>query len=44
MNDLKELSKLYKVNKYDLGYTDVYEKYFDKIKNKNLQILEIGVD
>ena len=43
-NDLKELSKLHKVNKYDLGYIDVYEKYFDKIKNKNLQILEIGVD
>jgi len=44
MNDLKELSKLHKVNKYDLGYIDVYEKYFDKIKNKNLQILEIGID
>ena len=44
MNDLKELSKLHKVNKYDLGYIDVYEIYFDKIKNKNLQILEIGVD
>ena len=38
MNDLKDLSKLYKVNKYNLGYINIYEKYFDKIKNKSLKL------
>tara|TARA_B100000929_G_C15245514_1_gene331378 strand:- start:325 stop:459 length:135 start_codon:yes stop_codon:yes gene_type:complete len=43
MSNLKNLAKYHKANKYDLGYIDVYEKYFEKIKNKKLNILEIGI-
>ena len=42
--DLKDLSKYYKTNKYELGYIDIYEKYFNNIKDKKLNILEIGID
>ena len=44
MSDLKDLAKYHKSNKYDLGYIDIYEKYFRSIKDKNLNILEIGID
>ena len=43
MSNLKNLAKYHKTNKYDLGYIDVYEKYFEQIKNKKLNILEIGI-
>ena len=33
MSNLKNLAKYHKTNKYDLGYIDVYEKYFEKVKN-----------
>ena len=42
MSNLKKLSQLYKANKFELGYIDVYEKYFENIKDKELKILEIG--
>ena len=44
MSNLKNLSQLYKANKFELGYIDVYEKYFENIKDKELKILEIGID
>ena len=44
MKNLKDLSKYYKTNKYELGYIDIYEKYFENIRNKKLNILEIGID
>ena len=43
MSNLKNLAKYHKTNKYDRGYIDVYEKYFEKIQNKKLNILEIGI-
>lgn len=44
MTNLKYLSQIYKANKYELGYIDIYEQYFSKIKLKKLNILEIGID
>ena len=44
MSNLKNLSQLYKANKFELGYIDVYEKYFENLKDKELKILEIGID
>ena len=44
MSDLIKLAQLYKANKYEMGYIDVYENYFKDIKDKKLKILEIGID
>lgn len=44
MRNLKKLAKEFKTNKYDLGYIDIYEKYFENIKDDKLNILEIGID
>ena len=44
MQNLKDLSKYYKTNKYELGYIDICEKYFENIKDKKLNILKIGID
>lgn len=43
--NLDEVAKKYYTDKNIDGhhYTKIYEKYFDKIKNKNNTILEIGV-
>jgi len=47
---LTELGKIYGTDKADqnhtfnnLSYLDVYEKYFQEYRNKNISILEIGV-
>ena len=32
MSNLKNLSELYKANKLELGYIDVYEKYFENFR------------
>jgi hypothetical protein len=40
---LNELFKKYKSDKYEHGYSEVYDKFFLKLKNKKLKILEIGV-
>ena len=42
-NDLHTIAKLYKSDKLDHGYIEVYDSYFKKIKDKELKILEIGI-
>ena len=41
---LKEIGKKYPTNKNDYGFLDIYEKYFEPLREKKLNILEIGVD
>ncbi len=44
MNNLLELSNKYNTDKgYKHNYPEIYQKYFDSIKDKSLNILEIGV-
>ena len=40
---LEKLFKKYKSDKYEHKYSDVYETFLLKLKNKKLKILEIGV-
>ena len=40
---LSKLFKKYKCDKFEHGYSNVYENFFLKLKNKKLKILEIGV-
>jgi len=42
-NDLSKLAKLYGTDKYEHGYTEIYQQYFKDIKHKKLRILEIGI-
>ncbi len=42
-SDLNKLFKKYKSDKFEHGYSNVYEKFFFDLKNKKLTILEIGV-
>ena len=44
MTSLIEIGKKYPTNKNDYGFLDIYEKYFKNLKDKKLNILEIGVD
>ena len=44
MTSLIEIGKKYPTNKNDYGFLDIYEKYFKDIKEKELNLLEIGVD
>ena len=44
MLSLKEIGKKFPTNKNDYGFLDIYEKYFESLRNKKLNILEIGVD
>lgn len=44
MISLKEIGKKYPTNKNDYGFLDIYEKYFESLREKKLNILEIGVD
>ena len=39
-NDLYTIAKLYKSDKLDHGYIEVYDSYFKKIKDKELKILQ----
>jgi len=41
--DLKNISSIYKTDKLEHGYIEVYESYFNQIKDKKLKILEIGI-
>ena len=41
--DLKKLFKKFSSDKYLHEYHIIYNKFFSKIKNKKLNILEIGV-
>ena len=42
-NKISSLAKFYKTDKLEHGYTEIYEKYFENIKDQKLNILEIGV-
>jgi hypothetical protein len=42
-NDLSKLASLYGTDKFEHGYTEIYSIYFEKVKNKKLRILEIGI-
>ena len=42
-NKISSLAKFYKTDKFEHGYTEIYEKYFENIKDQKLNILEIGV-
>ena len=42
-NDLESISAIYKSDKIEHGYIEVYKSYFDNIKDQNLKILEIGI-
>ena len=44
MMSLKEIGKKYPTNKNDYGFLDIYEKYFEPLREKKLNIHEIGVD
>jgi hypothetical protein len=40
---LNKFFKKYKSNKYEHGYSEVYDNFFLNLKNKKLKILVIGV-
>ena len=40
---LTSIVEHYKTDKLEHGYIKIYENYFEKIRDKNLQILEIGI-
>ena len=42
-NDLRSISELYKSDKLEHGYIEIYDQYFRNIRNKELKILEIGI-
>ena len=44
MNSLIEIGKKYPSSKNRFGFIQIYEKYFDKIRNNRINILEIGID
>ena len=44
MLSLKEIGSKYPTNKNDYGFLDIYEKYFKILRDKKINILEIGVD
>ena len=41
--NLKSIAEIYKSDKIEHQYIKVYESYFEKIRDKNLKILEIGI-
>ena len=40
---LTSIAEFYKTDKYEHGYTKVYEKYFDSLRDEKLKVLEIGI-
>ena len=44
MNDLLELGKQYKSTKDWSGFLEIYSNYFKDYKDKEINILEIGID
>ena len=41
--NLNTIAEFYKTDKLEHGYLETYEKYFEKIRDKKLKILEIGI-
>ena len=44
MSDLLKIGKKYPSSKNRFGFIEIYEKYFNEVKNEKLNILEIGID
>ena len=44
MSDLLQIGKKYPSSKNRFGFIEIYEKYFNEVKNEKLNILEIGID
>ena len=44
MNTLVEIGKKYPTTKHPTGFLEIYENYFKEYKDKEIKILEIGVD
>lgn len=42
-NNLTKLAKLYGTDKYEHGYTSIYQDYFHEKRKQKLRILEIGI-
>ena len=43
IKNLTSIAELYKTDKLEHGYTNIYEKYFESIRNQKLRVLEIGI-
>ena len=44
MNNLLDIGKKYPSNKNKSGFIEIYQKWFNEFKNKEIKLLEIGVD
>ena len=42
-NNLKSIAESYNTDKLEHGYIEIYEKYFESVRDKNFKILEIGI-
>ena len=43
IKNLTSIAELYKTDKLEHGYTNIYEKFFESIRNQKLRVLEIGI-
>ena len=41
--NLNTIAENYNTDKFDHGYTKIYEKYFESLRDQKLKILEIGI-
>ena len=41
--NLKSVAEIYKSDKIEHGYIEIYESYFEKIRDEKLKIFEIGI-
>ena len=41
--NLKSIAEIYKSDKIEHGYIEIYESYFEKIRDEKLKIFEIGI-
>ena len=43
-NDLTQLAKFYGTDKFELGYTPYYQKYFEflGLRDKDIKMMELG--
>ena len=42
-NNLRSISELYKTDKLEHGYIEIYDSYFKELKDKEIKVLEIGI-
>ena len=43
IKNLKSIAEIYKSDKIEHGYIEIYESYFEKIRDEKLKIFEIGI-